>query len=167
MKAVLKLVACTVLVLFIGRELVWLFVSDETKIRWTVEKMVDGFNDARLSKAISGLHPNWRVTGMSIDRPLLADGIRSVFFTEKHPETRAFALEALALEDSFEIQLLEDEAEVEFVVQIHRLGDGDPVLEWEVAIRGPWVRDEERGWVARESTYESLQGDSPGRRRPR
>ena len=167
MKTFLQLLACTALVLFLGRELVWFAVSDETKIRWTTEKMVEGFNDTRLSKTLSGLHPDWRVPHTSVDRPRLADGLRSVFFTEKDPETRSFALRAEVEEESFEIDVDEGRAEVTFVVRMFRTTDESADPEWVVRVVGPWIDDEEHGWVALKSEYESLVGDSPGGRRRR
>lgn len=162
MKTVLKFIACTLAVLFVGNELRWLFASDETRIRWRMEEMVEGFNDASLSAASKSIHPEWGVRdNPSVTRGQLKDGLRSVFFSEKQPETRAFALEAEILPDSWTVSVAEGTATSSFELAMYRLTPEARVLEWRVKLDNDLRDDPELGWSLVKTGYESLEGDSP------
>jgi hypothetical protein len=165
MKLVLKFLACTVLVFFVVREARYLFASDEDRIQMCVEDMVSGFNAARLSSASAGIHSTWLVPDVGVTRPYLQDGLRSLFFQEKHPETRAFALSAEVDEDSWEISVEEATATATFVLRFHRLDTEPPTLEWEVRLDNRLIDDPKQGWCLVETRYESLTGARLGTRR--
>ena len=158
MKLVLKFVACTALVLFALNEARYLFASDEQRIEWCVEDMVSGFNKARLHKAGGGFHPTWIVPEAGLTRPHVMDGLRALFFQEKHPETRAFSLSAELDEDSWEVSVDEGKATAQFVMRFYSLATEPPTLEWEVRLDNKLIDDEELGWRLSETRYESLAG---------
>jgi hypothetical protein len=162
MKAALQFIVCLVIVLFVGKELVWFFASDETRIRWRIEEMVEGFNDASLASASAALHPDWTVEDNTrVTRGLLKDGLRSVFFTEKQPETRAFALEAEVLPETWSISVAEEAATANFELAMYRLESDTRELEWRVRLNNTLSDDPELGWTIVRTGYESLEGDSP------
>ena len=165
MKLVLKFVVSTVLVLFMLREMRHFFASDEERIHWCIEDMLSGFNDARLGPASAGLHPTWNIPDTNIRRPLFQDGLRSVFFTEKHPKTRAFAFEAQIPADSWDLELREDSATVSFTIEFTRLGNEDAPAEWIVGTQNELINDADQGWCLTETRYESLSGSRLGGRR--
>lgn len=165
MKLVLKFVVSTVLVLFMLREARYFFASDEERIEWCIEDMISGFNDARLGKASAGLHRTWNIPETNIGRPVLQDGLRSLFFTEKHPETRAFALEAQIPPESWESDVRKDSATVNFIIEFTRLGSEAPTAEWIVQTQNELINDADQGWCLTETRYESLSGSRLGRHR--
>ena len=158
MKTVIQFVLCTIAVLFVGKRVVWFFASDETRIEWTIEGMIEGFNDARLSPTITPFHRDWRAQGTQVSRPLLMDGLRSIFFTEKHAETKAFAYEARLVEDSLTIELDEDKAAVNFEIDVWRLDRDPPASVWRVRIDNRFVDDPDNGWQVLSSRPETLDG---------
>lgn len=165
MKLVLKFIASTVIVLFILQEARYFFASDEERIQWCIEDMVSGFNETRLGTASGGLHRTWNVPGTSIDRPLLQNGLRSLFFTEKHPETRAFALSAMVPPQSLEIDVREHSATANFTIEFRRLTGETSTVEWVVETQNELTNDADQGWCLTETRYESLSGAMLGRRR--
>lgn len=158
MKIVIQFALCTMAVLFVGKNVVRFFASDETRIAWTVEGMVEGFNDARLSPTIAPFHRDWRAEGTQVSRPLLMDGLRSIFFTEKHAETKAFAYEAHLVEDSLAIDVQEDRADVTFEIDVWRLDRDPPSSVWRVRLKNRFIDDPDNGWQVLSSTPETLEG---------
>ncbi len=158
MKLVIKYIACTVLVLFALNEARYLFASDEERIEWCVEDMVSGFNKASLRAAGGGFHPSWIAPDAGLTRPHVLDGLRALFFQEKHPETRAFALSVELDEDSWEVAIDEGTATASFVLRFYKLATEPPTLEWEVRLDNKLIDDEKLGWRLTETRYESLAG---------
>ena len=158
MKTVLKLVAVTIVVFFLGRQLLWLVASDETQIRWTVEEMIEGFNDVRLAKATGGIHREWRSSSEKLSKSYLQDGLRYLFTQEKHPETRAFLYRAEIVEDSLSIEIDERTAQVDVEVRFLRLVGEEPEPVWHVALRNQFVETEERGWQVKLTEHKNLEG---------
>lgn len=75
---------------FGGRALVRAFASDETRIRWVVDRMVEGFNDTRMNPILDGLDETYLDDTYGADRQLLRAAAASVFFQAKDPVTKKF-----------------------------------------------------------------------------
>lgn len=135
--------------------------SPETRIRWRIEEMVEGFNDARVSPCMKGVAEEWRDEGGRVDRSRLADGLRYTFFQEKDPKTKAFRFR-VELEEELVIVLDPEDGEsatVELLARFDclRLEEWTPT--WRVNIGAEMVEHEEDGWQVVRTRRETLWSD--------
>jgi hypothetical protein len=149
--------------LFLVARWVWLaFVPETTRIRWRLEEMEAGFNETRLSPCLRGVAEEWRHADSRVDRALLADILRSVFFHEKDPKSGRFPLHAEFERDSLEIVLDpvdEERAEVVLVGVFSVLDGEEWSPAWRARITASLRKDPERGWQVTASAHEDLQAD--------
>lgn len=94
MRRVLLSIGALVILWFGGRALVRLFASDETKIRWTVDAMIDGFNATRMDPVLSGLDREFLDESFGADREMVRSACAYLFFQAKDPETKKFLYRA-------------------------------------------------------------------------
>lgn len=79
--------------------------SDETRIRWVIEDMLEGFNEARLRPLMDGLSPQFvdRVSGAR--RADVRDALIHSFFQDVDPSTKQYLYRAALDEDSLAIEV--------------------------------------------------------------
>ncbi len=94
MRRVLLSLATIVVLWFTGRALVRFFASDATKIRWTVDAMIDGFNDTRTNPVLDGLDREFLDETFGADREMVRAACVQLFFQAKDPETKSFLYRA-------------------------------------------------------------------------
>ena len=105
MRRVLFGVLAIVLLYFGVRAIVHFFASDETKIRWVVEDMVDGFNETRMNPVMTGLAQEF----VHEDPPVHKDEARAMlaqmFLQDKDPQTKRFPYRVRVPEEEFRLQV--------------------------------------------------------------
>ena len=134
----------------------------ETKIRWRLEEMSAGFNETRLAPCMRGVAEDWRHDDGRVNRDLLADLLRSVFFHEKEPETGRFPLRAEIEPESLLVTLDEQDSErarAELVGLFSVLDKGSWSLAWRARITLELRLDPEQGWQVSRSAHEDLEAD--------
>lgn len=94
MRRVLFSLATLVVLWFAGRALVRFFASDETKIRWTVDAMVEGFNDTRMNPILEGLDRAFLDETFGADRDMVRSACAYLFFQAKDDATKKFLYRA-------------------------------------------------------------------------
>ena len=160
-RVLLALIALAALVL-VGQRLRVALASDATRIRWRLEQMEAGFNEARLGACLRGVADGWRDTESGVDRALLADLLRSLFFHERDPESGRFPfrveLEPEALAIAVDPQV-EGRAQVEAVARFSMLERGEWSETWRLRLRATLEQHEELGWQVVRSERETLSSD--------
>lgn len=138
------------------------FASDETRIRWRIESMMEGFNETRLSPAMQGIGAEWRDESRRVDRARLADALRYLFFNEKDPQTRAFPYRAELVPDTLLIEFEDTDrsrARVDFEARFLMLNASEWEPTWRVRVRGSIEEHENLGWQLQQSSHETLESD--------
>jgi len=107
MKRVLFGVLAIVLLWFGVRAIVHFFASDETKIRWVVEDMVDGFNDTRMNPIMTGLAQDFvdESSGHKYKKDDVRAGLAQMFLQRKDPKTKRFPFRVQVPEEEFHVQV--------------------------------------------------------------
>jgi len=150
------------LVFFAGRAIVRSLASDETKIRWTIEEMVGGFNRERASPVMRAFSQDYRDETSDADRELVHQAVVSLFFRERDPRTKRFLLRGEIPEDSLTVEVGEEgaHATARGVLTVFAAeGEGEAVS-WRVSFEGTLAHEED-GWRFVRSSYETLEGRRP------
>lgn len=147
---------------FLGGLVVRALASDETKIRWRVESMIDGFNRERASPILRGFAQEFRDDTSEADRELVHQAVVSLFFRERDPQTKRFLLRAEIDPETLVVEVSEDgsAATVNGVLTLfERKGELEDVL-WSASFEGELVRGED-GFRFVRSTHETVGGERP------
>lgn len=152
-----------------GRFVVHALASPETKVRWRIQSMVDGFNRQRASPVLRGFASDYRDESSGADRELVHQGVVSLFFREKDPETKAFRLRAEIPDEELDVVVEEggERATARGVLTVYRRegSDGGEAVLWRVSFEGVLDRDDpqrdDRVWRFERSTHETLDGERP------
>jgi hypothetical protein len=147
---------------FVVRFGVHALASDETKIRWRIESMVDGFNRERAAPVMRGFHPDYRDASSDADRELVHSGIVSVFFRERDPETKRFRLRVEIPRDTLSIEVAEDgsSAMASGVLTIFEQEQEGELVMWSTSFEGELQRGED-GFRFVSSRHETDEGERP------
>lgn len=168
--------------------LVRALASDETRIRWVLEEMAEGFNETRLADATEGVGESFRDDTSGFGKAELIEALRYVFMSSKHPVTRAFPYRLELPRDELEIKLREPrageigkQARASFLARViepdpaprraTRASDEDEEAldeaqgelaprTWDLRVEADFV-DTEDGWKLARSTHEKLSGSWP------
>lgn len=167
MRRVLLIAIALSLLALLGLRVRWWLASDATRIRWRLEEMEAGFNDARLAPCLRGVAADWRDADAGVDRERLADVLRSLFFHENDPDSGRFLYRVELERDGLAIEVEpegEGRARVDLVARFSTLQGGDWSPTWRVRLRVDMLEDAERGWQAVRSEHETLESDGRLRR---
>lgn len=161
MKRLLAAIAVLALVFFAGRAIVRALASDETRIRWTLEEMRDGFNDAEPAPVIDHLHPLFREEENGVDLAQVEQALIAVCLGEIDSTTKTFALRADCDFDAWSVALGPDDAQASAKgeVGLFRSRQGVEKLVWRAKVELELVEDEHDGWLVRRGSFETLEGD--------
>lgn len=157
-RILLLLVAATALGLVV-RGLWRALASDETRIRWRLEEMAEGFDETRLAPCLRGISERWRDEGTSLDRALLGDVLRSLFFHEKDPESGRFPYRVDLEREQLRIETDAQGARVEAVLRFDRLAEGAWEPSWRVRVEARMEEHPDLGWQVVRSAHETLETD--------
>jgi hypothetical protein len=160
-RVLIGLIALSALALIAQRACVAL-ASQATRIRWRLEEMESGFNEASLGACLRGVDEAWRDAESGIGRAELADGLRALFLQEVDPETKRFRCRVELERESLDVQIdPQDErrAKVVLLARFELLERDAWTPTWRARISADLARDEERGWRAVRSSHETLESD--------
>ena len=160
MRRTLLLLGTALLLWFTGRWLHYRLASDEQKIRWQVEEMLEGYNTAQPGMAVGPLDPDWRHEGHGeLDRELLRGALFRVAMNDRDRETRELTSRVALVEDSLVIEVAGDTAALEFeaVFSRRKRGDEEWTERWRLRIEAE-LEDGDDGWKIVRSRHEDLAG---------
>jgi|GEM_PF-2688332 len=163
MKRLLLAVAALVVLWLAGRALVSALASDETRIRWRIEAMRDGYNEGDLGDVVAPIHDDWRHAGSSVDRELLKAGLLREFLQERRSRSKQLVRRVEIVPDSLTIEIGEDEARLEVELSFSRLqGDDSWKESWRALVEAELLRSDGR-WLVHRSRHEDLAGSRRAR----
>jgi hypothetical protein len=93
-KRVLASLVVLGLLFLAGRQLVRMFASDATRIRWVLDDMVAGFDRTRMDPILAGLDRDFLDETYGADRDLVRAALVHLFFTAKDERTKKFLYRA-------------------------------------------------------------------------
>jgi hypothetical protein len=165
MKRLLLAVVALLLIGFAGRALLRLLASDETKIRWALEEMRDGFNDTELAPIVDHLHPLFREEQSGADLDMVEQALIAVFFGEIDTTTKSFALRVDSDFDAWTVDVVARDIDSpasaravgEFAMS-RRKGEQETLL-WRARAALELSQDDEDGWQVLRATLDTLEGD--------
>ncbi len=142
MKRLLFGLVALILLWFGVRAIVHAFASDETKIRWVVEDMADGFNDTRMNPIMSGLAQDFLEDSWGADRELARAGLAQMFLQQKDALTKKFPYRVRIPEQEFHVQVHESEprtAEFDLVAQFEQSKGEEWTSRWTAKVHAELV----------------------------
>jgi hypothetical protein len=143
-----------------GRALVRALASDETKIRWLVEDMADGFDRTRMDPILDGLAPDFVDQTSGANRQEVREALAYLFFNAKDERTKGFpyrvdveiAQTTLARSESGP-----PSAECRVNARFRDIRGGKETTAWEIAVTAHLERGD-GGWRIRRSSYATKSG---------
>ena len=160
MRRILLGLAAALLLFLVGRAIVRALVSDETRIRWLVEDMAEGFDATRMDPVLVAFAEGYRDETTGADRSNVREALAYLFLTEKDPRTKAFpyrvevAITKLAIDRSSPEK---PAADCELLARFLDRRGGEEKLAWEVEIVSRWIRGE-YGWRIASTRHETKSG---------
>jgi hypothetical protein len=154
----LVLVALALAIVFVfGRWVLRALASDETHVRWVVEEMIEGFNQAELRPVMAGLAPDYVDTSSGLHRNELREALIYSFFQDVDPRTHDYQFRAEMPPDGLVIEIGEP-GHARVVAQIAFYTRVRPTEElfWDARVEGEMEeRDEGWQWVRTTSVNHS------------
>lgn len=135
--------------------------SDETQIRWLVDRMESAYDAGRAGACVADVHRDWTHEGRSptsVNRANLEAGLRGRFFQSRAPEGRELLLAVDVDRDTLEIAVAEDgtatlRCEARFLEKEREVW-GET---WRVRLEADLVHDEGR-WQILRTRHTTLEG---------
>ena len=163
MRRILLGLAAAVVLFLVGRAIVRALVSDETKIRWMVEDMQEGFDRTRMDPILVAFAEDFSDETSGANRQDVRQALAYLFLTAKDPQTKAFPYRV-----EVEITKLaidpgsggEPGADCDLAARFFDLREhsgGEPEPAWVIAIASRWERGE-YGWRIARTKYETKSG---------
>lgn len=148
----------TVAVAFVvGRWVVLSMVSDETKIRWLVERMEEGYDDGDLSDCVGPLSDDWHHEGYLVDRERLKLGLFQAFREERDRDTGKRTSKVDVDEDGMQIAVDGDEATLTAEAVFSRLRGEAWEDTWNIRVEAHLEKGDD-GWKIVRTSHEDLKG---------
>jgi hypothetical protein len=160
-RPVLLLLAALVAFVALARAVYVWMASDETRIRWVIERMEEGFDAGSANGATSGLAPGWRHEGQVHERRMVHDGLLRVFWEERDPKTKELLLRVEVPEESLAIRVDGERAELEAQARFERRRGGEWQPQWTIAIEAELALGED-GWEIVRSRHRDVEGRDLG-----
>ncbi len=157
MKRALLVVSAVFFLFFLGRWIVIALASDETKIRWLVENMEDGYNEADAGDCIGPLAEDWTHEGYEVERELIADGIRRDYLQDRDRDTKKLLRRVDIDEDTLVVEVDGDTARFTVEVIFERLQNGEWEETWRMRAHAE-LRAGDDGWKIHRTRHEDLSG---------
>ena len=153
----LAVVACS----FLGRALYRALASDETKIRWMVRDMVEGYDEGDVGDCIGPFAEDWRHEGHEITRELLRGALLQTAL-ERDPATKQQLSSVDLDEDSLVVEVDGASARVACEARFSRLRRGAWEPAWTLRAEAELEKREE-GWKIVRSRHQDVRGTELGR----
>ena len=143
------------------RTLYFALASDETKIRWLVEQMEEGYDEGDVSDCVGPLAKDWRHEGQSeLDRDLLKGGLLREFLQEgRDSETKERTRKVDVVDDSLSIAVTDETATLSVRVAFSRKRASGWEETWRAEIEAD-LRDGDDGWKIVKTRHADLDGSS-------
>lgn len=148
---------------FAGRWLYLVFASDETQIRWVIERMTEGFNDTRANPCLDALAPSFVDTTSGADRELVHRALVQLFFTAKDETTKKFLYSVEMPEDEMKIQVAESDpptATIDALARFFEVHGEARSLAWEIRVHGELAECED-DWQLVRTQHDTVSGKRP------
>ena len=157
MKRVLTIVLGVVIVVLGGRAIVRGLASDETKIRWRLETMTEGYNTGDVGDAVFPLAKDWKHEGFPLDRETMRGVLIRESFQNRDHETHKLMRRVELDDDSLVIEVDGDKATFEVEASFQQ-AEGDEWVEgWRARIHAE-LRKGENGWFIHATRHTDLVG---------
>ncbi len=157
MKRGLTVLLATVIVVLGVRAIARSLASDETKIRWRIESMVEGYNTGDVGDAIGPLAKDWRHEDFPYDREAIRGGLIRESLQDRDRETGKLRRRVELDADTLSIQTADDTATLEVEASFQKLEGDEWTERWRARISGD-LRNGENGWFLFASRHEDLVG---------
>ena len=158
MRRLLLVLAAALTLWFLGRALVHALASDETKIRWRVEAMEEGYNTGDVGDVIAPLHADWtHEQHAGLDREMVRAVLAREALQERNPNTRRLARRVDLDEDTLAITVDGDAATLEVVASFSRWVDEAWKPDWTARFHADFVRTDD-GWKTNRSRHADISG---------
>lgn len=138
------------------RELVHVFVPDETRIRWMLERMEEGYDEGRVRPCTEPFAPDWVHEGSSVGRGELVRGLQHRFLTERTSDGRLRQRVELDW-GGMVLDVEGDQARVVTVVTFEELRRDAWEPRWRARIEAE-LADGPDGWCIERSRHQTLSG---------
>jgi len=138
-----------------------LLASDETRIRWLVEQMEEGYNTGHPGSCVGPLAKDWRHEGYGVDREMLLGGLFQTA-RDRDPKTRELRSRVTTDLESLAIAVDGDRATLTARATFEGLRGGAWQEVWRLEIEAELERRDE-GWRIVRSRHHDLQGTFVGR----
>lgn len=147
--------------LFVGvRAIVRALASDETKIRWLVLDMADGFDRTRMDPILAGLARGYVDLTSGVDRDGLRQALAYLFFTAKEETSKKFPYRVEVAIRRIEVRAGEEDrrtAECELdLTFLARHGEIEKTS-WAIAVSARLERGDD-GWRIVTTTHDTTSG---------
>lgn len=162
MKRLLLVVVGALAVYLAGRALVHALASHETRIGWVIDRMVEGFNDTRMSPILAGLDREFLDDTWGADRDTVRAAAAHLFFNELDHQTKEFLFRAEWTLESLEVSEA-DAPSAKIVLEarfFERRGESEE-LAWRVRVEGEMHLDPEGRWCFARTRTTTLEGQKP------
>ena len=155
------LVLLALVALFLGiRALVHALASEDTKIRWLLEDMTEGFNDTRMNPILRGLGAEFTDDGSGAHKADVRAGLARLFLQRKDPQTKKFPYRAAIAPEGFTVSVHEGEtpsAEAEFVLVIEESAGEEWHAAWKARVKAQLGCDS-GDWLLARTRVDTLEG---------
>lgn len=152
------LVLVLLVVGYVGvRWLVVALASDETRIRWSVEEMVAGFNEGSGKRATSGFAETWDHGDTELRRDDLRGYLLAEFQQQRSQKARRLTLRVDVPEDTLVIAVVDERATLELEARFEKLRGEEWQPLWRMRVEAVLSKGED-GWKIVETAKEDLEG---------
>jgi hypothetical protein len=151
------LVLLGLVALFFGvRAIVHALASDETKIRWLLEDMTDGFNETRMNPILSGLAQEFVDDGSGARKDDVRAALAQLFLQRKDPQTKKFPFRARIEVEAVRVQGTKS-AESDFVLDVEESRGELWRAAWKARVHADLVQDS-GDWFVQRTRVDTLEG---------
>ena len=163
MKRVLFGLLAVVLLWFGGRAIVHALASDETKIRWVIEDMTDGFNETRMNPIMTGLAQDFVDADSGFGKDDVRAGLAQLFLQSKDPQTKRFPYRVQVSPEEFSLHVQRGEprtAELDLVAHFDESAGEEWHPAWTAKVHAELQLGPD-GWKIRRAHVVTLEGKRP------
>jgi len=155
MKRALAVLLATVIVVLGTRAIVRSLASDETKIRWTLEALVEGYNEGDVGDTVRPIAGDWRHEGYGFDRDDVRGKLIAEFFQDRDPKTKQLTRRVALDDDTIEIEVAGELATLTFDAGFERVKDDLWTEVWRARIEADLERGDS-GWLIHRTRHTDL-----------
>jgi hypothetical protein len=138
--------------------------SEETKIRWLLEGMEEGFNDSSARSVVNGLSEEFLEESERLEKHEIRQFLLYLFFRERDPSTKEFRFRVRLHEPDIQVALPDArEATVRLRAEFLRLENGRErswKTAWEADIEAR-LKKEDDDWKVHRSRHREVAGRRP------